>query len=80
MRQFIICRSISESSYLLPRYDDGDVNIKWTLAGLRESRKSSSLSSCHSLIAKQNVEIPPIHLEWMDTSPRRLSRLIISSV
>ena len=57
MRQFIIWRSISESSYLLSRYDDGDVNIKWTLAGLRESRKNAQLSSCPSLIAKQNVEI-----------------------
>src|SRR5215467_5523353 len=54
--------------------------MKRILAGLRESRKSSSLSSCPSLTAKQNVEIPPIHLEWIDTSPSRLSRLIISSV
>ena len=48
--------------------------------GFKESLNESSLSSCPSLIAKQNVETPPIHLEWIDTSPRRLSRLIISSV
>ena len=64
------------SSCLLLIFDDGNVvvedddegdnllvNIIRTLAGLSESSRSLSLSWCPSFIARQNVEMPPIHLE-----------------
>ena len=77
MRHLIIRRSVSVSSCLLfilddegsvevEVDDDGDnllVKMMRTLAGLSESSKSRSLSSCPSFIARQNVEMPPINLE-----------------
>jgi hypothetical protein len=78
MRHLIILRSVSVSSCFFLAIDDvgfavvvvdedeGDsllVNMIRILAGLSESSRSLILSSCPSFMAKQNVEMPPIHLE-----------------